>query len=255
MAKAEFVLTCTKFNYQFLRQISTSDTPIHLSYHGIDFSLFDGDRTSSEIDIPTIVSVGRFCQKKGFPYLIKACQILKEKGLKFRCTLVGYGAMKAELEALIELLDLQDVISLPGKMAQDELVQIYRKSSLFVLPCLVTDDGDRDGIPNVLLEAMAMQLPVVSTDISGISEIVRSGENGFLVPQKDAEALATRLETLLTQPELRQQFGRAGRKQVIQQFSLDRNVKEIRDLLMDVTQPSTLPDSEVVQKVPALVSL
>jgi glycosyltransferase involved in cell wall biosynthesis len=255
MAKAEFVLTCTGFNYHFLQQVSTSSTPIHLSYHGIDFSLFDGERNQPETDVPLMMSVGRFCQKKGFPYLIRACQILKKKGLKFRCAIVGYGPMKDDLAALIELLDLQDVISLPGKMAQDELVEIYRKASLFVLPCLVTDDGDRDGIPNVLLEAMAMQLPVVSTDISGISEVVRSGQNGFLVPQKDAAALAVQLETLLTQPELRKQFGQAGRKQVIQQFSLDRNVGEIRDLLIEVTQPSAPPESQFVRQVPALVSL
>jgi glycosyltransferase involved in cell wall biosynthesis len=115
------------------------------------------------------------------------------------------------------------------------------------------ENGDRDGIPNVLLEAMAMEIPVVSTDISGISELVKNEENGFLVPEKNPPALAQALEKLLAQPELREQFGKAGRQRVLQQFSLERNVGEIRQLfdrLFKSTQvESPQPTIEITEKM------
>jgi glycosyltransferase involved in cell wall biosynthesis len=230
ISSAEFVLTCTGFNHRYLQSVSQSNTPIYLSYHGIDLTRFTSAFAKHKTEIPLILSVGRYCEKKGFPYLIEACRQLKQQGHKFQCDIVGYGPLQAELEQLIADLDVADVVSLAGKMTQDELVKVYQRASIFVLPCQVMENGDRDGIPNVLLEAMAMEIPVVSTDISGIGELVESGENGFLVPEKNPPALADALEKLLTQPELSAQFGKAGRQRVLQQFSLERNVSEIREL-------------------------
>jgi glycosyltransferase involved in cell wall biosynthesis len=242
IAKAEFVLTCTGFNAQHLRQISTSETPIVLSYHGINFDRFTPNLTArAQSEVPLFISVGRFCEKKGFPYLLQACQQLKQAGHVFRCMIIGYGEMQAQLLELIELLDLSDVVTLPGKKTQDELVEIYNQASLFVLPCLVTDDGDRDGIPNVLLEAMAMELPIVSTDISGIAELVEDQHHGFLVPEKNSIALAAALAKLLAEPQRRQAMGQQGRQKVLQQFNLERNVGEIVDLFAQVTLPSLTP--------------
>jgi glycosyltransferase involved in cell wall biosynthesis len=230
IGSAEFVLTCTGFNHRYLQSVSQSNTPIYLSYHGINLTRFTSAFAKHKTEIPLILSVGRYCEKKGFPYLIEACRQLKQQGHKFQCDIVGYGPLQAELEQLIADLDVADVVSLAGKMTQDELVKVYQRASIFVLPCQVMENGDRDGIPNVLLEAMAMEIPVVSTDISGIGELVESGENGFLVPEKNPPALAEALEKLLTQPELSAQFGKAGRQRVLQQFSLERNVSEIREL-------------------------
>jgi glycosyltransferase involved in cell wall biosynthesis len=257
IASAEFVLTCTGFNHRHLCSISQSTTPIYLSYHGINLTRFTSAFTKQKTEIPLILSVGRYCEKKGFPYLIEACRQLKQQGYKFQCDIVGYGPMQGELAQLIADLDVADVVSLAGKMTQDELVKVYQKSSIFVLPCQVMDNGDRDGIPNVLLEAMAMEIPVVSTDISGIGELVDSGENGFLVPEKNPPALAEALEKLLSQPELREQFGKAGRQRVLQQFSLERNVGEIRELfdrmlhstVIASRQPTIAIDEKVEVKV------
>ena len=251
---AEFVLTCTGFNHRYLRSVSQSNTPIYLSYHGIDLTRFTSAFAKHKTEIPLILSVGRYCDKKGFPYLIQACQQLKNQGHKFQCDIVGYGPLQAELEQLIAELDVADVVSLAGKMTQDELVKVYQIASIFVLPCQVMENGDRDGIPNVLLEAMAMEIPVVSTDISGISELVKNEENGFLVTEKNPPALAEALEKLLAQPELREQFGKAGRQRVLQQFSLERNVGEIRELfdrLLNSTKvespPSTIEITEQIE--------
>jgi glycosyltransferase involved in cell wall biosynthesis len=236
--KSEFVLTCTGFNAQHLRKISTSSTPILLSYHGINFTRFTPNLAiRKQSQVPMIVSVGRFCEKKGFPYLLQACYQLKQSGYLFQCVIIGYGEMQLELEQLIVTLGLSDIVSLPGKKTQDQLVDLYNEASLFVLPCLVTDDGDRDGIPNVLLEAMAMELPVVSTDISGISELVENDRNGFLVQEKNSEALAQAIAKLITQSDLRQQFGQRGREKVLTDFNLTRNVGEIRDLFEKLSQP------------------
>jgi glycosyltransferase involved in cell wall biosynthesis len=237
IAKSEFILTCTGFNAQHLRKISTSSTPIVLSYHGINFTRFTPNLSvRQQSQVPMIMSVGRFCEKKGFPYLLEACSQLKRSGYMFQCVIIGYGEMQLELERLIATLELSDIVSLPGKKTQDQLVDLYNEASLFVLPCLVTDDGDRDGIPNVLLEAMAMELPVVSTDISGISELVENNRNGFLVQEKNSEALAQAIAKLITQPDLRQQFGQRGREKVLTDFNLNRNVGEIRELFEKLSQ-------------------
>lgn len=135
--------------------------------------------------------------------------------------------MRDELEALIAELDLQEHISLAGKMTQDGIAEMYRIAAVFALPCLVIDDGDRDGIPNVLIEAMAQRLAVVSTDVSSISELVEPANNGLLVPEKNADALADALALLLAQPALRKQMGDRAREKVIGHFSLMSSATEV----------------------------
>lgn len=236
IAAAQFVVTCTGFNRNYLKEIAkeiAGGTPIHLSYHGVDLSRFSsqaGNRREHPPATPIILSVGRFCEKKGFTYLIQACHRLKQKGKPFVCRIVGFGPLQEQLEELIETLALRDSVLLVGKMTQDKLVQEYRQAHLFVLPCLVTDDGDRDGIPNVLVEAMATGIPVVSTSVSGIVELVDHMENGLLGPEKDLEALTAAMETLLDDPGLRERLGANGRQKVTAGFSLDQNTAKLRFL-------------------------
>lgn len=232
IAGADFVLTCTGFNLRHLRQLSTSRTPIDCIYHGIDLTLFDGRRKgegdeSASSTAPLILSVGRFCEKKGLPYLIRACKLLKDSGSNFRCRIIGYGPMQEELDSLIDNLDLRDRLTLVGKMTQNQIADQYREADIFALPCLVTDDGDRDGIPNVLIEAMAQRIPVVSTDVSGISELVTPMDNGLLVPEKDAEALAFAIDRLLRDSELRHRMGDNGRARVLSYFSLETSASAV----------------------------
>jgi len=117
-------------------------------------------------------------------------------------------------------------------MTKEKLIHEYRRADLFVLPCLVTDDGDRDGIPNVLVEAMAMRLPVVSTPVSGIGELLDHMQNGLLAAEKDSESLAAAMELLLEDPALRRRLGANGRRKVMEAFSLERSTAKVRDLLL-----------------------
>lgn len=238
---AEFVITCTGFNRSYLREITNDGTPIHVCYHGVDLSRFSGepgDSRERHTGAPLILSVGRFCEKKGFAYLIRACHRLKQNGRRFVCRIVGFGPLQEQLEELIRTLELQDYVFLAGKMTQDKLIREYQQADLFVLPCLVTDDGDRDGIPNVLVEAMAVRIPVVSTPVSGIGELVDHMENGLLTPEKDSEALAGAMEMLLDDPGLRERLGANGRQKVMAGFSLDRSTAKVHRLFVGSDEES-----------------
>jgi glycosyltransferase involved in cell wall biosynthesis len=226
---AEFVLTCTGFNRDYLRRISDSATPIQLVYHGVDLRLFQPPEPAEEPAVPTIVSVGRFCEKKGFPHLIRACSVLRRESYRFRCRIVGFGQLKEQLRALIAELDLHDCVSLEGPMTQHETLDVYRGAALFVLPCLVTDSGDRDGIPNVLLEAMSMGIPVVSTGISGICELIEHNITGLLVPERDARAVASAIMLLLDQPQLRIHIAARGRQKVLKDFGMINSARAVLD--------------------------
>ncbi|MGD1855725.1 MAG: glycosyltransferase [Leptolyngbyaceae cyanobacterium] len=246
IAKAEFVLTCTDYNRRYLEEISTSRTPIHLAYHGLDVARFSPKPRAQLSDFPLILSVGRFCEKKGFPYLLNACHLLKQIGIPYRCAIVGYGPLEKAIQQQIDELGLTDHVTLVGKLTQDQLIEYYQKADIFVLPCLVTEDGDRDGIPNVLLEAMAMELPVVSSDISGISELVTSNRNGILVPEKDALSLAQAMESLIRQPELRTTLGIAGRLTVLENFGLTSNVGAVKDWLVAAVKQPRRPQTRLL---------
>ena len=234
LAAAEFVATCTDANRQHLEQLYPGGAPIHTIYHGLDTTKFvPVDRTPAvnAEAVPVILSVGRFVAKKGFPYLIEACHILKERGHQFRCHLVGQpDEQSALVQQLIEQWGLAGQITMQGGVTQEALRQIYHDATIFALPCFVVDNGDRDGIPNVLAEAMATALPVVSTNISGIPEIVQHEVNGLLVAQKDAVALADALERLLVDPSLRQRLGVAARATIIDLFDSWQTTVALRKL-------------------------
>lgn len=242
LASAEFVATCTDANRQHLEALYPNGAPIHTIYHGLDPSKFvpverpANDERREEIadTTPVILSVGRFVEKKGFPYLVEACRILRERGHSFHCRIVGPPDEQSALVAqLIADYELSEQISVQGGVTQDELRAIYHRSTIFALPCFVVDSGDRDGIPNVLAEAMATALPVVSTNISGIPEIVEHNVNGLLVPQKDATALADALEQLLTDVTLRQRLGDAARATILDVFDAWQTTVALRQLFID----------------------
>lgn len=235
LAAAEFVATCTDANRQHLEALCPAGAPIHTIYHGLDTTQFTPITRTPDQDVhPVILSVGRFVEKKGFPYLVEACRILRERGHAFHCRLVGQPDEQSALVAQqIEEADLGDWITVQDGVTQEELRRIYHDSTIFALPCFVVDNGDRDGIPNVLAEAMATAMPVVSTNISGIPEIVNDNVNGLLVPQKDAAALADALERLLVNAPLRQQLGDAARTTITEVFDSWHTTVALRQLFVD----------------------
>ncbi len=225
---AEFIATCTGFNEQYLARLGTNSFAHKLRriYHGLDLSTYDPAMKKMP-QRPRLIAVGQLKEKKGFVYLIKACQLLKSQGYQFDCDIVGAGPQRQELEELIRELGLQDTVTLYGALPHSEVIEKYKRATIFVLPCIVGADGARDGIPNVVLEALAMQIPVVSTEHSGIPEVVRNGINGLLVPPQDATALATAVAGLLDDPQLRQDLGEQGRQTVVEKFDIDNNVSEL----------------------------
>jgi glycosyltransferase involved in cell wall biosynthesis len=236
MRRAQFVITCTKANRDYLVPFCPEKKRIHTIYHGLDISLF-APYNKPAIGLeqngkPLILSVGRLVEKKGFIYLLDACRLLKAKGLEFKCLIIGGGdAEETEpITSFIKRFKMEQFVKLKQAVTQEELRGIYRQATLFALPSQIVESGDRDGIPNVLVEAMAMELPVISTDISGIPELIEDRMNGLLVPQKDTNALAQAIEELLGNPHLRRNLGRAARITVCWRFDSKHNVLMIRDL-------------------------
>lgn len=233
MRRAEFLVTCTGANEEHLKALAPAGTKIFKIYHGLDIHLFSQtDKETASSEIPTILAVGRLVEKKGFDYLIRACALLKERGYRFRCQIVGGGdeGYKDKLIALMTKLGIGDSISLSGAVTQEELREIYKQATLFALPCLVVDNGDRDGIPNVLVEAMAMRVPVISTDISGIPELIEHNVNGLLVPEKNAQAMADAIGSLLEDSGLRSRLSEAGRARVCRDFDSQTTTLELKAL-------------------------
>lgn len=241
---ARFTVTCTEYNRRHLQALAGPSASIHRMYHGIDLQRFSppaADASASQAATPVILSVGRLREKKGFSTLVDACAELAARGVPFECEIVGYGPDEQALRAQIAALGLDSRVRLLGKLPQERVIDAYARAALFVLPCQIGADGDRDGIPNVLLEAMAMRLAVISTLVSGIPEVIRDGVNGLLIADRDPAALATAMAQLLGDAAARDRLGTQARQTVAEQFSNARNLQLVRGLLLANTRPSTAP--------------
>jgi glycosyltransferase involved in cell wall biosynthesis len=228
MAEAKFIATCTSYNESHLRSLSPggSTMDVRCIYHALDIDTYVPHGRPPR-HRPLLLSVGQLKDRKGMHYLIEACGHLRDWGVEFDCEIVGDGDQRVRLDEMIERLALRDRVSLLGALPHEVVLEKYRAATIFVLPCVISLDGDRDGIPNVILEAMAMGLPVVSTMHSGVPEAVQDGRNGFLVSPGDSVGLADALARLIKDEELSRAMGRAGRKRVAEKFDPDRNVKKL----------------------------
>ena len=228
--QAQAVITCTEYNRRYLSsQIGpTSHGKLHCIYHGLDLSefKFTWPRTFDP-GLPVILSVARLVEKKGLSDLIVAAGNLQRRGRCFRVEIIGDGPLRGALEAQLGQLGLSDRVMLLGAQTHDMVCFAYRRASVFALPCVVTADGDRDGIPNVLIEAMGSGIPVVSTPVSGIPELIESERDGLLVPPSDPARLADALDRLLAQPELSERLARAARAKIEARFSIDRSAAQL----------------------------
>lgn len=231
MAAARYLITCTKYNKQFILETCAGADPdkIEVCYHGVCLDTFDHcvELSGAPHDRPVLLSIGRLCDTKGFPDLLEACAQLKRRGLRFECRIVGDGYMRAELETLRARLGLEDCVTITGLLPRERVAEELRRARLFVLPCVVTPRGDRDGLPNVVVEAMAMALPVVATDISALPEAVTDGENGRLVPQRDPAALADAIAGCWDDPETLRRWGENSRRRAHEVFGLKENADRL----------------------------
>ncbi|HSE15906.1 MAG TPA: glycosyltransferase [Pyrinomonadaceae bacterium] len=233
MDAAEFVVTCTEANRQHLQGLSS--TPVHRVYHGLnaDFSRLLREQLPAlkRNDHLHVLAVGRLVSKKGFDTLIEACAILKSARVSFDARIVGEsGDHDVELRNLIARHKLEEHVHLVGPKTQAQLLREYRHATVFCLPCRVLKNGDRDGIPNVLMEAMSCGLPVVTTDVSGIPELIRNGVNGLLVRPDDPEAMAVALQRLFSNPLHAESLGSEAVKTIKENFDGERTTKELARL-------------------------
>ena len=230
-SEAKFAISCTQYNLDYLRDLGVpglEDGKAICIHHGLDVERHPP--ATNPQDPPLLLAVGRLVEKKGFEYLIRACRQLRDQGRDFVCRIVGPGPDRHKLEALIAELSMQDVVKLCGGVPHEEVIRWYDRATIFVLPCIRGTDGSLDGIPNVLLEAMAMELPVVSTTVSAIPELVQDQVDGILVPPRDEEALASALARLLDEPRLRTRLGKMGRQTVAERFDIEQNVRLVYDV-------------------------
>jgi len=242
MSKARFIVTCTGYNQQYLASLMEQQEPvdIHRIYHGLHLHAFPAQAflLPHPPGRPLLLTVARLVEKKGLPYLLEACRMLKDQGYDFTCRIVGEGELRPALEQLIRDLDLSDCVELRGAVTHERVIAMYQQATLFVLPCIISDNGDRDGIPNVLVESLYMSVPVISTPISGIPELITAGANGLFVPPRNSTALASTIARLLDDPLLCRRLAVAGRQTVLAQFDMAQNAKRLKSLLLGQTTPS-----------------
>src|SRR5437764_5171050 len=223
---ARVVVTETDYAEKFLRErFPERADRIHRIYNGLNLAEFG--RATFSSDPPSIVAIGRLIVKKGFANLIRACALLVERGRAFRCEIFGEGPLENQLRAQIEELGLQERIQLPGPKSQHELRARLGAASVFVLPSVPEIDGGMDNLSRVIMEAMATGLPVVSTTIGGIPEMVVENETGFLVQPGDAAAMADAIQTVINDCSSAARLGHSGYERARTLFSIEKNVREL----------------------------
>jgi glycosyltransferase involved in cell wall biosynthesis len=249
IGQAAFTATCTEYNRRYLERLVGPRVAKRLVrlYHGLDLSTYlDGPERTPSDDQPLLLAVAQLTERKGLRHLVNACRILAERNVRFRCEIVGDGPLREPLERQVLEAGVSDQVRLTGPLPYPEVVERYRYATAFVLPCIVAPDGDRDGIPNVILEAMAAAVPVISTPVSGIPEVLRDGETGLVVPEGDPAAIADAVQRLIGDPALGRRLGEEARAFVSSEFDLERNIARLVERFRDLTvmSPSGLASSE-----------
>jgi len=228
---ARAIVTETDYAARFLRERFPHRADCtHRIYNGLDLAEFR--RADFSSTPPLIIAVGRLIPKKGFADLVRACALLVERGKSFRCEIIGEGSLENELRGQAGELCLQNNVVVAGAKAQTELRHRLAAAKIFVLPSVIDRDGGMDNLPTVIMEAMAAGLPVVSTNIGGIPEMVIQNETGFLVQPGDTAAMADVIEKVINDRSLATRLGQAGYERAQELFSIEKNVRELCALLM-----------------------
>jgi len=228
LAGARFAVTNSQFNREFLGRFCA---PEDMAKVTILHCGGDVERLSDLVRRPEpglVVSVSRLSEQKGYVYLIDACAILRERGVPVRCLVAGLGPERPRLEARARELGVEDIFELPGRVP--DVADLLARGQIFVLPCVEAADGQMDGIPTVLIEAMAAGIPVVSTTVSGLPELVQDGEGGLLVAPEDPRALADAIERMLKDDDLARRLAASAREFAYEHYDLRKNARALADL-------------------------
>lgn len=228
------ILTCCRANVEYLEAEldESAARKVRVIHHGVDLGQFAPDASVSDaVDAPgsapvEVVTVGRLVEKKGFPDLMQACAAVSAE-TSLRLTVYGDGPLREDLERLREELGLEEVVTIAGEVDSSGIVAAMHRADVFAITPFVTADGDRDGVPNVVVEALASGLPVLATDAGGVGEAVLDGHNGFLVAARDVAAIAAGLRKLVLDAGLRADLGHAARTTAEEHFNVDRAAREL----------------------------
>lgn len=248
-AHAQFIVTNSDYN---ARAIATyldtkSNPPIHVIRNLFPLEQFQLNPHDDSTPL-NILCVARLIEEKGLVYLLHACAQLRARGMAFCCEIIGapeepeYTSYWIQLKRLYQQLGLSDVVTFAGGQPFEKILDAYTRADLFVLPCVIAENGGRDVSPNSLIEAMAMGLPVISTQLSAIPEIVEHGVSGILVPPNDAQALADAMHELMHNPARRRELGARARERVQARYDARKNVRQYAALF-----GGTLPQTDAVE--------
>lgn len=237
-------ITVSDYNFDVLNAEFGRDADgLRRIYNGLDLKKFP--YAAARPPSNTILAVGRLVEKKGFADLIDACAILRGRGIGFDCQIVGTGEIEGVLREKLDSLELNDSVTLTGALPQRQVKSMLQRAAVFAAPCVVGEDGNRDGLPTVLLEAMAMGTPCVSTPVTGIPEILSHNDTGLLVNCADPNALAGAIEKLLRDRSLASQLARSARALIEQQFDIDINAHVMREMFREVAGLGESPMMEI----------
>lgn len=250
LREADFVTVCTRYAMERLQRNHslTLGDKLHLIRHGVDVARLS-QHGHVDYPLPMILSVGRMVEKKGFPFLLQAAAILNGRGLPFELVIVGDGPMRDELERLAGGLGLRDKVVFAGYLTQEQLAHVYRRADAFCLASIVAQDGQRDGLPNVILEAMAFGVPVVASNLSAIPEAVIDGETGLLAAPGSPQELAAQLERVLGDEALRAHLTDNARRLVEDDFDLGKNVVRLGGLFAQALGLKDWPRQDATTEV------
>lgn len=232
---ASFRITCTEANREFLHE-RYPDWLFELVRHGIRTE--NSPRVSRNSARARILAVGRCVEKKGFRYLLEACGQVRQDGWPIECTIVGDGPELGLLRENARELGISQYVSFPGALPHEQVLALYLNADVLVVPSVQTGNGDRDGIPNVLLEAMARSLPVISTNVGGISEVVKDEVTGLVVAPGEPKQLAAAIERIFADPFLRERLVQGAHLAIQSEFSPDVWLPKLRDLICQHSQAS-----------------
>ena len=239
LREALFSITVSDFNLNYLRDTFGRDAEhVVRLYNGLDLDRFP--YRSPQQRPRQIIAIGRLVEKKGFADLITACAILAERGKEFSCDIIGTGEQEAALREQIQQQGLQTLVHVLGPLPQQDIIQHIQQAAVLAAPCVIAADGNRDGLPTVLLESMALGTPVVSTDVTGIPELVKHERTGLVTPQYDPESLANALEHLLDTPEVRTNLAIQARQLIESQFDIQQNAAQLRKRFQTSVLPAAM---------------
>ncbi|HEX8078326.1 MAG TPA: glycosyltransferase family 4 protein, partial [Chthoniobacterales bacterium] len=226
---AAAIVTVSDFAVRQLQERFPENTAkVHRVYNGVDLSRFlPSDFSASP---PAIIAIGRLIEKKGFDDLIAACESLRSRGRDFVCRIIGEGPLEGSLRAQIASAGLENFVQLAGPRTEAQIAPHLAGATVFALPCTKDADGGMDNLPTVIMEAMAAGLPVISTPLAGVPEMVQPGVTGELVPEQDPVALADALEALMAEPDRARRLGMRGREVAREKFSIEQSAGQLRQL-------------------------